>query len=102
VRSLLCAAVSVLLQIATAPNASAGPILGNTLDTFAILGGGGVIGAAPTNTVTGNLGACCTTDTIAGYPADFSLTGSEYAGSVPPESLAQSDLGSAITALNGL
>lgn len=99
---LLCAAASALLQIVTAPNASAGLILGDTLNTFAILGGAGVTGAAPTNTVTGNLGACCTTDTITGYPANFSLTGTEYLGSVPPESLAQSDLGFAITALNNL
>jgi hypothetical protein len=98
----LCASVSVLIQIATVPSASAGMILGSTASTFAILGGGGVTGAAPTNTINGNLGACCTTDTITGYPANFALTGTEYAGSVAPESLAQGDLTTAITALNGL
>ena len=82
--------------------ALAGPILGSTLSTFAVLGGGGVTGTVPINTIIGNLGACCTTDTVTGYPAAFSLTGTEYAGSVDPEFSAQADLGIAITALNGL
>jgi hypothetical protein len=77
------------------------PILGSA-SSFAILGGGGVTSAAPASTIIGDLGACCTTDTVASYPADYLLTGTEYAGSGAPESTAQADLNTAITALEGL
>src|ERR1039458_5645368 len=78
-------------------------ILGSA-QNFAVLGGAGVTGTVPVNTITGNLGACCITDTVTGYPAAFSILGGygEYAGSVAPESVAQSDVGTAILALNSL
>jgi len=97
-RYVLC---SLLFPLLVA-SAYADAILGVPLSGFAVLGGAGVTGTVPINTITGNLGACCTTDTITGYPAAFSLSGTEYAGSGAPESTAQSDLDTAITALEGM
>jgi len=97
-RHVLCSVLFALLV----SSAYADSILLSPLNGFAVLGGAGVTGTVPVNTITGDLGACCTTDTIAGYPAAFSLHGTEYAGSGAPESTAQSDLDTAITALEGM
>jgi hypothetical protein len=58
---VLCAAASALIQITTAPNASAGPILASNLITMAILGGGGVTIGGTGSVITGSIGAYPTT-----------------------------------------
>jgi hypothetical protein len=106
----LCATACALFQLAMAPNASAGPILGSNLSTFAMLGGAGVTVGLVTgqSTVTGSVGGCCNAVSVTGYPANFT----DFGGVVyvnPPftlptavETSAQSELGTAITGLSGM
>ena len=97
------------LFIATARNASAGPILGTDLSAFAMLGGAGVTVAATGSVITGSVGGCCGAVSVTGYPAAFSDSGgtvydTSYPGSLPAatETAAQTELGTAMTALLGM
>ncbi len=85
-----------------AASAYADPILGVPLSSFAILGGAGVTGTVPVNTIVGDLGACCSAVSVTGYPTAYSITdGTLYTGS-GPASTAQNELSMAVTALEGL
>jgi hypothetical protein len=86
---------------------SAGPILGNNLDTFAILGGAGVAINGTGSVITGSIGGCCNATAVTGVePTNFTDSGGTVfnTGTLPAaiETNAQADLGAAITALNGM
>jgi hypothetical protein len=105
---LLCAAACVLFQVATAPNASADPILGSNLSTFAVLGSSTVTNTGPT-TLTGSLGVSPGT-AITGFLGtslnDGPGTINSGTGAVHQTDAfaiaAQNQLGTAITALEGM
>jgi Ice-binding-like/PEP-CTERM motif len=100
---VLCAAVAALFQIATAPNAFAGPILGSDLASFAILGGAGVAINGTGSVITGSVGGCCNATAVTGViPTNFTISGGtvQMGGSVA--TLAQGELTTAISALSGL
>jgi hypothetical protein len=100
---LLCAAVSALFQIATAPNASASQVLESDLINFAILGGAGVTVDGTGSMITGSVGGCCNASAITGYPAEFTDSdGTVYLAANAVTTAAHGELGTAITALNGL
>jgi hypothetical protein len=100
---LLCVMSFALLQIATAPNASAGTILGSDLINFALLGGDGVTVNGTGTVITGSVGACCNASAVTGYPAGFTDSdGTVYLAANSVTSAAQTELGDAITFLNGL
>ena len=71
---LVCAAAFAVFQVATAPNAYAAPfVFTSDLASFAVLGGslvsnasGGATGEA--TIINGNLGTCCSTTSITGFP----------------------------------
>ena len=85
---------------------SAGPILGNDLSAFAILGGAGVAVNGTGSVITGSVGGCCTAVAVTGFPTGFSDSGGTVynTGSLPAatETLANGQLGTAITALSGM
>jgi hypothetical protein len=85
---------------------SAGPILGNDLSAFAILGGAGVAVNGTGSVITGSVGGCCSAVAVTGFPAGFSDSGGTVynTGSLPAatETLANGQLGTAITALSGM
>jgi hypothetical protein len=97
---------AVFLFIATAPSASAGPILGPNLSAFAILGGAGVTfdGGAPASVITGSVGGCCNAVAITGaIPTDYTYSGGTLYladGTVP--TTAHTELGTAMAALEGM
>jgi hypothetical protein len=93
---------AAFLFIATAPNASAGPILGTELSSFAMLGGAGLAVNGTGSVITGSVGGCCTVNTVTGYPAAFSISGGTIQEGGATAIAAQDELGVAITALNGL
>jgi hypothetical protein len=101
-RTVFIIPFAAFLFIATAPNASAGPILGPDLSTFAILGGAGVAVNGTGSVITGSVGGCCTVDTITGYPAAFSISGGTVQQGGATATAANAQLGIAITALNGM
>jgi len=96
---LLCAAACVLFQVATAPNASADPILGSNLSTFAILGGAGVTIDGTGSVITGSVGA---SPTISITGAGYSISGGTVQSGGATAAAAQNELGTAITALEGM
>jgi hypothetical protein len=100
---------AAFLFIAPGPNASAGTILGTDLSAFAILGGAGVTVASTGSVITGSVGGCCGAVSVTGYPAGFTDSGgtvydTSYSGSLPAstETAAQTELGTAMTALLGM
>src|ERR1035437_8454471 len=75
-----CAARTVLIIAFAAflysPSvALAGPILGTTLSTFAMLGGAGVAVNGTGSVITGSVGGCCDAFAITGWPANFTDSG---------------------------
>jgi Ice-binding-like len=100
---LFSTAALALFQIATVPNASAGPvpILGPNLSTFAILGGGGVAVNGTGSVITGSVGASPTT-TITGFPADFTISGGTIQSGGSIAAAAQVELIAAILALSNM
>jgi hypothetical protein len=106
---LLCVTASALVQIATVPNASAGSILGGDASAFALLGGAGVQVNGTGSVITGSVGGCCNAVAVTGYPAMFTDSGGTVYVNPPfstlptaTETLAQAELGAAITALSGM
>lgn len=100
---LLCVAVSAFFQVATAPNALAGAILESDLINFAILGGAGVTVDGTGSMITGSVGGCCNASAVTGYPAGFTDSdGTVYLAANSVTTAAHGELGTAITALNGL
>jgi Ice-binding-like/PEP-CTERM motif len=85
-----------------APSAYADPILGSDLSTFAILGGGGVMINGTGSVITGSVGACCSAVAVTGViPTNFTQSGGTVQMGGLTATSAQSQLGAAITALNG-
>jgi hypothetical protein len=108
-RIVLMILFAAFLFIAPGPNASAGTILGTDLSAFAILGGAGVTVASTGSVITGSVGGCCGAVSVTGYPAGFTDSGgtvydTSYSGSLPAstETAAQTELGTAMTALLGM
>ena len=99
---LLCAAASALFQIATAPNASAGPILGSNLNTFAILGGGGVTIGGTGSVITGSVGAYPTTSITGVIPTNFNISGGTVQSGGGTAMSAQGELTIAMNALTNM
>lgn len=99
---LFCAAVSASFQIATAPNAVAGPILASNLITLAILGGGGVTIGGNGSVITGSVGAYPTTSITGVIPTNFTISGGTVQSGGGIAMAAQGELGTAITALSGM
>lgn len=100
---LLCAAASAAFQIAMEPTASAGPILGTDGSTFAILGGAGVTIGGTESVITGSVGACCGATSVTGViPTNFTMSDGTVQMGGATAAGAQSDLGTAITDLDGL
>lgn len=80
--------------------ALAGPILGETLSTFAILGGGGVAVAGTGSVITGSVGGS-PTFAITGWPAGFTDSGGTvYTAASSVTNTAHNELITARTALN--
>src|SRR5579859_151174 len=100
--AFLSTAAFVLLQIATAPNASAGPILQSNLITMAILGGGGVTIGGTGSVITGSIGAYPTTSITGVIPTNFTISGGTVQMGGSTAMAAQGELGTAITALSGM
>jgi len=98
---LLWAAASALLQVATAPNASAGTVVfGSDLSSFAILGGGGVTFDGTGSLIGGSVGGS-PTPAITGYPGGLATPyPTVYLAADPVTTQAQTELGTAIAALS--
>jgi hypothetical protein len=101
-----CAARTVLIIAFAAflysPSvALAGPILGTTLSTFAMLGGAGVAVNGTGSVITGSVGGCCNAFAITGWPANFTDSGGTvYTAASSVTNTAHNELITARTALN--
>jgi hypothetical protein len=97
--------VVVVARFSTA-HVSAGPILGTDLSAFAILGGAGAAVNGTGSVITGSVGGCCGAVAVTGFPAGFTDSGGTVfnTGTLPAatETLANGQLGTAITALSGM
>jgi len=93
--ALLAVAALPAAFLCASPSAWADPILGPTVDTFAVLGGGGITNAGSA-TVSGNIGtAPSAVSTITGFPPGV-VTG----GVITTTAVAQQAQGEALTAYN--
>jgi hypothetical protein len=99
---VLSTAAFALFQIATAPSASAGPILASNLITMAILGGGGVTIGGTGSVITGSIGAYPTTSITGVIPTNFTISGGTVQSGGATAMSAQSELGTAIAGLSGM
>jgi hypothetical protein len=99
---LLYTAASAMFQFATAPNASAGPILGSSLNTFAILGGGGVTIGGTGSVITGSIGAYPTTSITGVIPTNFTISGGTVQSGGGTAMSGQSELTIAMNALTNM
>jgi Ice-binding-like len=102
---LFSTAAFAIFQIATAPNASAGPvpILGPNLSTFAILGGAGVAINGTGSVITGSVGACCVATAVTGViPTNFTISGGTIQMGGATAAAAQGELVTAMTALSNM
>ena len=97
-------AIPLFVALAYGPAQAQVPILGADLASFAILGGGGVTfaNAGGPNVISGSVGAFPTTSITGVIPTDFSITnGTVQAGGAVAQN-AQSQLGTAMTALTNM
>ena len=95
--------LAALFQIATVPNAFAGPVLESNLASFAILGGAGVAINGTGSVITGSVGGCCNATAVTGViPTNFTISGGTVQMGGSTATLAQGELSTAITALSGL
>ena len=103
-------AARIILVVVVAAFSSAdiwaGPILGSDLSAFAILGGAGAAVNGTGSVITGSVGGCCGAVAVTGFPAGFTDSGGTVfnTGTLPAatETLANGQLGTAITALSGM
>jgi hypothetical protein len=91
-----------MFQFATVPNASAGPILGSSLNTFAILGGGGVTIGGTGSVITGSIGAYPTTSITGVIPTNFTISGGTVQSGGGTAMSGQSELTIAMNALTNM
>src|ERR1700680_2777630 len=91
--------ILVLVLPFLASGAYADGILGNDLNTFAVLGGAGVMVNGTGAVILGSVGGCCHATAVTGFPAEFTISGGtvQMGGAVPTS--AQSQLTTAVTAL---
>ena len=97
----LCGGVCCF-PIRYAPQRHGDPILGSNMSTFAILGGAGVTIACTGSVITGSVGAYPTTSITGVIPTNFSISGGTVQAGGATAQAGQSELGTAITALEGM
>jgi Ice-binding-like/PEP-CTERM motif len=96
-------AVPLFVALAYGPSqALATPILGADLASFAILGGGGVTIGGTGSVINGSVGAYPTTSITGVIPTNFTISGGTVQSGGGTALSAQGELGTAITALDGM
>jgi len=95
-------AIPLFVALSYGPAQAQVPILGSDLASFAILGGGGVAINGTGSVITGSVGAYPTTSITGVIPTNFSISGGtvQQGGAVAQN--AQSQLGTAMTALTNM
>ena len=92
----------LVLLILLAPSARADS-LGPDLSTFATLGGAGVAINGTGSVIDGSVGGCCNATAVTGViPTNFTISGGTVQMGGAIATLAQGELGTAITTLSGL